>query len=66
MPVPALRDRAVRKSLERLCGGGEINYVIAAVSRELSGKQPAADARPGIRTRSAFYRYFPVLATGSM
>ncbi|MEV0919926.1 hypothetical protein AB0I93_37525 [Streptomyces sp. NPDC049967] len=29
-------------SLERLCAGGEINYVIAAVSSQLSGKQPAA------------------------
>lgn len=65
VPVTALRDSAVPQSLERLCAGGEINYDIAPAWPE-RGKRPAADTSPGIRSRSAYYRYWPVLATVSM
>ncbi|BDH04663.1 hypothetical protein HEK131_18900 [Streptomyces seoulensis] len=56
VPVPALRDSAVGKSLERLCTGGEIICVIDCSGRGLKSERlrmPEA----GIRSRSAFYRY---------
>ncbi|GCB50912.1 hypothetical protein SNL152K_8259 [Streptomyces sp. NL15-2K] len=44
MPVPALRDSAVWKSLERLCAGGEIICVIGLL-QPWPVKQSAAGTR---------------------
>ncbi|MGW5305193.1 hypothetical protein ACWERF_14820, partial [Streptomyces griseoluteus] len=39
VPVPALRDSAVGKSLERLCTGGEIICVIDCSGRGLESER---------------------------
>lgn len=65
VPVTALRDSAVPQSLERLCAGGELHYDIVPARPE-RGMKPAAEAPGGFRSRSAYYRYWPVLATVSM
>ncbi|MET7674047.1 hypothetical protein, partial [Streptomyces seoulensis] len=42
VPVPALRDSAVGKSLERLCTGGEIICVIDCSGRGLKSERLAS------------------------
>ncbi|GAT82169.1 hypothetical protein STXM2123_2872 [Streptomyces sp. F-3] len=56
MPVPALRDPAVRKSLERLRAGGEIICVIAC-SMRWPRKQLTAGTPEGHPQPPCFYRY---------